>query len=314
MCPDGSRGACDGGMLVLESRLLTLVAEPGHGGKLCSLVSRRTGCELFYRDRRTVFDASRGYSHHDIGGFDECFPTVAACRGRTDDGDDYDHPDHGLLWQRPWEARVTGGALEMSCALPSLGCEFHRRCSFASDAELLLEYRILNTGSRRVPFVYSAHPLLAADERTRVSLPAGMRRTFVWRAADTFGAADEAWFDLPGARPADITGPFRLERRTFVKMFSDRLSEGRASVAHPATGDRLILTFDTRALPHLGFLASQGHDSLGDGHFAGEFLLALEPTTGVGDDIPTGRGRGVPQVLLPGEERRFWIRLAVESM
>jgi galactose mutarotase-like enzyme len=120
--------------------------------------------------------------------------------------------------------------------------------------------------------------------------------------------------DLPGARPADVTGPFRLERRTFVKMFSDRLSEGRASVEHPASGDRLVVSFDTGSLPHLGFLASQGHDSLGDGHFANEFLLALEPTTGIGDAIPSGDGRGDPRVLVPGEELTFWIRLAVEAL
>jgi galactose mutarotase-like enzyme len=301
-------------LVILSSRLLRLTADPACGGKLRSLVSLRSGQEFFYQDRRVAFDGRKGYSFHDIGGWDECFPTVAACRGQAPSGDAYDYADHGLLWQEAWQAREAGGSLEMAAAVEPLSTSFHRRCAFEADDTLRLDYRIVNRGARPVPFVYSAHPLLAADEKTRVVLPAGMARAFNYLAADNFGLANGTWFDLPGPNPAGLTGPFRPERRTFAKLFSDRLAEGWCAVEYPDRDERLVMTFDVNALPHVGFLAQQGYDGLGDGYFAAEILLAFEPTTGVGDDVPTCLRTGTLDVLEPGADRRFWIRLTIERM
>ena len=79
-------------------------------------------------------------------------------------------------------------------------------------------------------------------------------------------------------------------------------------------GERLLFTFDTEALPHLGLLAAQGYDSLGDGHFAGELLLALEPTTGIGDDLVTCQWAGTLRMLEPGAELSVWICISLEAM
>jgi hypothetical protein len=48
------------------------------------------------------------------------------------------------------------------------------------------------------------------------------------------------------------------------------LEEGNAKVEHPDFGERRVLSFDTNTLQWLR-------------------LLALKPTTGMGDDIPTAR-------------------------
>lgn len=302
------------GSLMLVSRHLRLKVDPAAGGKLRSLVSRRSGREFLYQDTRRAFDAARGYSCHDISGWDECFPTVAACRGQTSAGDAYDCADHGSLWQRPWHVRSHEGGVDLSCDLPGLGCQFRRRCAFETDGTLRLDYRIANRGAKPVPFVYSAHPLLAADATTRVLFPGGMTRAFTYLAAGNFGLPNGTWFDLPGPNPAGLTGPFRPERRTFIKLFSDRLAEGRVAVDYPDRGERLVMTFDVQALPHVGFLAQQGYDGLGDGHFANEVLLAFEPTTGIGDDIPTSVLTGTSRVLPPGAEFAFWIRVTIEPM
>ena len=68
------------------------------------------------------------------------------------------------------------------------------------------------------------------------------------------------------------------------------------------------------ALPYLGLLVQQGYDSLGDGHFGGECLLAFEPTTGIGDDIPTCIRTNTQVVLPAGSDWSFWIRISVERL
>jgi len=187
-----------------------------------------------------------------MSGIDECFPTVAACSGLTADGDSYDYADHGLLWQGPWEAAERNGGLDISCAPARLGYTFQRRCSFESESVLLLDYRVRNSGTARVPFVYCLHMLLAADARTRAILPRGMRRAYNYASEDTFGVPNRQWFDLPIQNQTDITGPWSLERRTFVKLFSDRLEGRSACVEHPESRDRLFVSCDPQALPYMG--------------------------------------------------------------
>lgn len=306
---------CRGGDLIyLESEKLVVTADPGCGGKLRSLVSKTSGREFFYQDRRTGFEPDNGYSHHDISGWDECFPSVAACHGNLPGGGAYDYPDHGTLWQRPWNARKEDGVLSMSCELEEYGCSFARRCSFAPENTLLLEYRIENAGDRDIPYVYSAHPLLAVDDSCRVVMPKEMTRAYNYISAENSPILNGSWFELSSDTGSDITGPYSAARRTFIKCFSDKLESPLAVVEYPRSGERLVFTQDIAALPHLGFLAQQGYDSLGDGYFAGECLLAFEPTTGVGDDIATCVQTKTLSVLTAGSSMNFEIRISVERI
>lgn len=297
-----------GNCIVLESKTLRVLIDLDQGAKIRSLVSLRTGKEFFYQDSRRTFDSGKGYSYHDIGGMDECFPAVAACRGRTRSGQLYDYPDHGYLWQTPWEVVTAEPHLTLSCFMPSLNCTFMRQCHFETDKTLLLNYRVTNLGIDGIPFVYSAHPLLAADEQTQIQFPHSARRAYV------AGQTPDPWIDLPGPRPELITGPFCLDRHSAVKLYTEALTAGDAVVTYPDSGERLRIDFDTEKLPHLGYLSCQGNDNLGDGHFTREFLLAFEPTTGIGDDLETTIQTGTLKVLAPGSTYTFWIRITVEAV
>ncbi len=293
--------------IVLQSNKLRVQIDLANGAKIRSLVSLRTGKEFFYQDSRRSFDGSRGYSYHDIGGMDECFPSVAACRGQTNTGTVYDYPDHGYLWQTPWKVVTSEPHLTLSCFMPALNCTFKRQCCFETDETLLLNYRITNQGRAGIPFVYSAHPLLAADEHTQVQFPDSARRAFV------AGQTAAPWIELPGPRPELITGPFSLHRHTAIKLYTESLTTGDAVVTYPDSDERLRIAFDTEKLPHLGYLSCQGNDNLGDGHFIGECLLAFEPTSGIGDDLDTTIQTGTLKVLAPGDTYSFWIRMTVEA-
>jgi galactose mutarotase-like enzyme len=301
-------------LITLESPRLLVRIDAANGGKVRSLQSRRTGKEFFYQDSRRTFDGAAGYSYHDIGGMDECFPSIGACRGRTASGVEYDYPDHGFLWQGEWEVEPVASGVRMRRFISALHCMFERTCTFDRDDRLRFEYRVVNHGDGPIPFLYAVHPLLAADEQTRVQLPHGASQAYVGGAGPGTGLTAGEWFTLPGPQPSDVIGPFSLERRTVLKFYTERLADGRAAVEYHDCGERLTFDFDVPSLPHLGFLSCQGNDNLGDGHFTREFLLALEPTSGIGDDIETCERTGTLRWLEPGVPLSFWIGIGVEPI
>jgi len=296
--------------IVLENSSIKVVIDPNCGGKIRSFVSKKTNTEFLYQDTRKKF-SNVGYSEHDISGFDECFPTVAACRFKTDEGINY-YEDHGLLWQRAWDAEVLGDRVVMSKDIPQLKCCFERTCRLEGSGSLMLKYEISNKGDRSLPYIYSAHPLLSVNEQTVLELP-DVNRIYMYVASDNSGFSNNTWVDLPLENDKLIKGPFSGKHERFVKFFTEQRSSGLAAVRRLDVEESLLVQFDTEQLPYLGVFVSEGFDSLDDGEFKGELLLALEPTTGIGDNLSTCESTGTLRYILPGQEISFWIRLTLRK-
>ena len=56
--------------------------------------------EFLYTDPRKKLDPKMGCSYHNIGGIDECFPTVAPCVCPVGVYGGTEFKDHGYLWQQ----------------------------------------------------------------------------------------------------------------------------------------------------------------------------------------------------------------------
>ena len=297
--------------IVLENDCIKVVIDPKCGGKIRSFISKKTNTEFLYQDVRMKF-SNRGYSYHDISGFDECFPTVAPCKFNSNENTQLSYEDHGLLWQGAWKAKVQDSSVIMSKEIPQLKCYFERTCQLESPNSLMLKYNISNNSDKSFPYVYSAHPLLNANEQTILELP-DVNKIYMYAAGDNSSFSNNTWIDLPLENEKLIKGPFSGKREGFVKFFTEQLSSGLAAVRRLDTGESLSIQFDIDQLAHLGVLVSEGYDSLDNGEFKGELFLALEPTTGIGDDLPTCKSTGTLKYISPGEKINFWIRLTLRK-
>ena len=301
--------------IVLESEEIRVLIDPRAGGKIRSFFSKSTQTEFFYTDPRgTSIEEGTDYTrNHDISGYDECFPTVWPCA--YPDGKRKGNPmgDHGYLWQGPWHARIEDDCVKMSKDIPEFECCFERTCRLDSERSLRLDYTITHDGDEPLKYIYSAHPLLAAREDTQLVLPEEINKMFVFAAENIPGLSNRSWIDWPPPRSVDIglQPPFSTKNESEVKLYCPRLRTGRAAVHRADVGEALQFEFDTAALPYLGVLISQGYDSDEGGDFEGELILALEPTTGIGDDLPTCESTGTVQNILPGQSVAFWIRLTL---
>ncbi len=109
----------------------------------------------------------------DVGGLEECFPTV---RGE---------PDHGWAWSTPWDSGVAADGIRLERALS------------IEDGAVMARYRV--DGPPGYRFVYAAHALL--DLSTDASIEAPARRATVTDDPRPLGV-DASWTGaVPWPRP-----------------------------------------------------------------------------------------------------------------
>jgi len=141
----------------------SVAADPAHGGRWTSL--RLAGREWLWRRDDPARDRVRpGDPFVDVGGLEECIPTV---RG---------NPDHGDAWTRPWNAPADDDAV-VDCG------EFvlRRRLRAVGEA-VLADYQLSAQPGFR--FVWAAHALLDLSIGAHVELAAGLSVRLYPESAD----------------------------------------------------------------------------------------------------------------------------------
>lgn len=301
-------------MIVFESTNLRVVLDPNCGGKIRSIVSKRTGTEFLFQDPRAVFDQAKGFSYHDISGIDECFPTVGQCNCSRGKFSGMSLGDHGLLWQQQWNTKIENDAVVQWVNNTQFQFRFTRVCSFYDPCTLRLDYTIHNYGVEEIDYIYSAHPLFLANEHTRLELPQSVKQLYITAAWGDLGLKENRWANIPFPLPDDLHGPYNHLRQTLMKAFTKAEQAAWIKLHRLDCGESLEIKADTLQLPHMGILISQGFDTLGDGDFKGRFLLGIEPTSGIGDDLEVCGRTGTVRQLMPGQIMNFWITIGVQQL
>ncbi|HEX6049491.1 MAG TPA: hypothetical protein VFZ21_09485 [Gemmatimonadaceae bacterium] len=200
----------------------------------------------------------------DTGGYDECFPTVAPCKiptwVRGMGGGML--PDHGELWSQVPSIDVRTSQEGQRAVTTWVGrrmpYRFTREVRVTPSGDVEMQYEVVNSGADRIPFIWSAHPLLPLTSDTRIELPLATRMHVYAQheIALGVGATDLRW---PVARSAgrllDLSNPFAVAKRYACKVFLE-MREGRAAVIED--GVRLEVTFDVAQVPNFGLWINRG--------------------------------------------------------
>lgn len=153
---------------VIENDMLRIVCLPEFGGRISELTDLRTG-------RNWIVPGETKGSHRDDAvfgveqavGWDECFPSVAAC---DIDAGIWSGPlrDHGALWGRA--ATVQSHAVGLLTKWQGTGYELSRDIRLDGE-ELHLSYCLRNNSNLVMPFLWSQHLLLSVTEEDQLRLP-----------------------------------------------------------------------------------------------------------------------------------------------
>ncbi len=89
----------DNGAVTLESNLARVLIQSRVGGKVASLIDKTTGHDLFWCDQRETHAPPRYgdcWERHDMSGWEDCLPTVAADTYPTWPWQGVTLPEHGM--------------------------------------------------------------------------------------------------------------------------------------------------------------------------------------------------------------------------
>jgi galactose mutarotase-like enzyme len=300
---DGLRAlTCDNGHI-----RFTLL--PELGAKVISLVDLSSGREWISTQADVVFHRAAlddDYGAYDKSGWDECFPSIGAGFHPTAPWAGTVLADHGELWSRPWHCQVEAESIASSIYGVRFPYRFERRLTLEGHA-LHADYTVTNLVEIPFPCFWAMHPLFAAEPGMQVLLPAPTTCTCeLSTLAPALGSYLER-LDWPVARATDgrqvDLSTLRPPEEGFaIKLFTGRLTIGRAALYQPATGAWLGVSFDCAATPYLGIWLNQGgwpSRERGLNH------VALEPAMARADQLDVAmRLDGIP--ALPPLGSRSW--------
>jgi galactose mutarotase-like enzyme len=279
--------------VVIQTGDCVLRVLPQFGGKIASLTFR--GQELLQaplapvapRTHTMPFDAS------DAGGWDECLPSVAACKVHTEAGT-ADVPDHGDLWRLPWTILDhTPQSVTLSAGCFSLPLTLKRSLAISeieNGVRLSLDYRLTNTGSVPIPWSWAAHPLFAVEQDDRIILPDSIKTLRLeGSGGNRLGKrGDEVQWpiaELATGFHADLSRAEAPDSGIGDKLFAGPLNSGDAwcALERPSAGVRIKISFDADATPYLGLWICYGGWPGRPG--PKQVCVALEPATAPVDSL-----------------------------
>lgn len=274
--------------LALETPSLRFVTVPGMGAKIVSLYDKRASREwLLPPINRDFAPVAYGASFvdQDMSGWDEMFPTIAACQYPGDSrckGSTL--PDHGEVWALPWQiGSTTNDSVTLFTTGRALPYRLTRTTRLLSDHRIRLDYEVVNTGSEALTVLWAAHPQFMVDDETRIRLPASVERVVNVHPTRDWGAVNQHY---PWPEAQSLDGRWsRLDRigsadlRNCRKFYLLPEQPVRwAALQQGNDGDWVRLSWDAGCVPYLGIWVDEGTYNAAP-------TVALEPTTGFYDSL-----------------------------
>ncbi len=268
-----------------ENVRLTII--PQWGGKISEIFDLRRSREWLFKSEqfpdRLPFYGANYIRDYDVGGFDECFPTVGPCVYPSAPWQGTPLPDHGEVWSIAWRARVEGATIHLTTHGVRLPYRLDKSIRLLGDGRIRFDYTATNLAPFAMPFLWSSHPLFALRPGMRLSLPVERMRVF---SAPAFAAHPGDMLPWPRVNDLDLSLVPLPETGIALKIFSPPLTEGWAVLSDPSDGAAFRFEFEPSAITHLGLWVNYGGWAGATGAPPG-FNLALEPCIGAPDTLDT---------------------------
>ena len=316
--------------VLIRAGACSITLLPRFGGKIASIrVGERELLQqplspIAPRTHTMTFDSG------DASGWDECLPSVAACRVDTDEGS-AEIPDHGDLWRVEWQqqessrnegeaASRTNNAVTLIGRCFSLPLELRRKLELVQTGEcwcLKIQYTLSSLGSDATPWSWAAHPLFSVEEGDRILLPGSVNKLRLeGSGGERLGKGGNiiSWpiAKLANGNSSDLSIAQAADSGIGDKLFAGPLSaaENWCALERPLAGLRIRFSFDPLATPYLGMWICYGGWPEKPG--PKQVCVALEPSTAPVDSLAlTGPWS---RTLGPGESYSWTMEVEIQKL
>ncbi len=270
--------------IILENNQIRCTILPAYGGKMTSLFDKQAGYEWLYQSKGVQLEIppyGADYAAFDSSGFDEIFPGI-------DQGPHPNElkviPDHGEVWTLPWNVKERTYGFDLEVKSPIFPYSLLKQIHLKPDG-IELNYEALNESDEEFPFIWTAHSLLNVNQATSIALPKdlcevmtvehGSKHLGEWGTIHPYPLTTSK----STKQPIDLSRFVPLETDSKEKFyFTDRLKEGWCQVVQEDISRTLTYRYPPEKVPYLGIWKTEGG-------YRGEHNFALEPCTGVYDDV-----------------------------
>lgn len=291
---------------VLENNTLCAKFIPEPGGKMVSLVSKRTDFEyLVQRPQPEYREQPFGgvYVDGECSGFDDMFPTIDACPCENEPWQGVELADHGEVWSLPWEVIASEtNFLRMSVHGIRFPYLLEKRIALTETGSLRFQYELTNLSPFDLDYLWAGHLMINLEEGAKVCVPDDCREmvTILSNTGLQFGDVHQwPWLkDQNGAMyRADVVRS--KEVRGFEKYyFTNPLKQGWCAIEYPKQQKRFHISFTTDTVPYLGILMNEeGWDGL--------YNIIVEPCSVCYDRPDVAKKHGQRSVVC-GKSRIHW--------
>jgi galactose mutarotase-like enzyme len=306
--------------VVLDNRSLRLTVVPELGGRIVSLVRKKTGHEYLLQpsDQERAY-RPRSYGHkfedYEPCGFDECLPTVAECLYPEESFLQNHLPDHGDVWCLPSSIETVAEKIRLTTSLRSLPLRFTKEVQLRENT-VRIDYEATNLSHSTVKFLWSAHPLLTVEAGAEIILPREVKDVEVsWSKDERLGKSGDrcTWpkaIECSG-RMVEINRIVSPTAGTSEKLFTAPLSEGFCGMFLPRENESITFRFDPRLVPYVGIWICQGGWPIARADK--QFTVALEPCNGRPDSLEEAIGRNECPTVAAYGTMRWWMEIEVKG-
>jgi len=218
-------------------------------------------------------------------------------------------PDHGELWSQLPELEIEttddGPAIVTTWEGRRLPYRLTRVARVKGDGSVVITYHAANDAEDRVPFIWSAHPLIPLSPQTKLLLPEGAPMR-VWASHRLIMGDARSLHRWPFVRAAgkvlDFLTPYDVAKNYACKMFID-MPTGCARLRE---GDQeLEVTFDTKEVGQFGLWINKA----GWSPFKRErpyFNIGFQPSVGAPDTLSDALGDWKRAQWIEAGQVRSW--------
>jgi hypothetical protein len=302
--------------VTLENENIKVQFLPQFGGKMASLVCKKTGREFLAQADNEKYKGlayDGDYVTSECSGFDDMFPTIDRVYYPEYPWKGIEIPDHGEVCGLSWDYEILKDSLYMSVYGVRLPYKLEKWITFESDNKLNIKYKASNPSNFDIDFIWAAHPMVNVEEGGEILLPFNedSYTTCVFSMDQNFGKYGDSmrWpmIELMDGNKKNIskTTYKNREGNNYKIYFNNKTPEGWCAYKYKNSDTVLTLSFPKEQVPYLSIWVNEGS-------FHNFHNIAMEPCTGTYDRIDLAKKHSQNSILRSKAEYSWFLNFHIE--